>query len=244
MPGEDPAPRPDHRVEQLCAEGDGRGGRRAWCALLPIARDTEAALATVLGLADGADLVVTIGGASVGDHDLVARVAERLGMERAFYKIAMRPGKPLMAGRLGGVPMLGLPGNPGIGHRLRASVPAAACCARCWACRPPPRAAAAVLAVRPAGQRPARALHAGAPDRGDRACPMIAPFDRQDSALLSVLAEADALLIRPIGDGAAWRGRDGGLPAALTRNGLTQTGNTGRTWREPLCPRDRRPCRC
>ncbi len=89
------------------AEAEGAAVR-----LLPIARDTEASLATVFGLAEGADLVVTIGGASVGDHDLVARVAERLGMERAFYKIAMRPGKPLMAGRLNGAAMLGLPGNP------------------------------------------------------------------------------------------------------------------------------------
>ncbi len=80
--------------------------------LLPIARDNEADLATTFGLAEGADIVVTIGGASVGDHDLVARVAGSLGMEPAFYRIAMRPGKPLMAGRLGRSAMLGLPGNP------------------------------------------------------------------------------------------------------------------------------------
>ena len=80
--------------------------------LLPIARDTEASLRTALDLAGGADLIVTIGGASVGDHDLVAPVAEALGMERAFYKIAMRPGKPLMAGKLAESVLLGLPGNP------------------------------------------------------------------------------------------------------------------------------------
>jgi molybdopterin molybdotransferase len=94
MPGETP------RADQIIAsnafalkamvEAEGAEAR-----LLPIARDTGAALATVLGLAEGADLVVTIGGASVGDHDLVGRVADRLGMERAFYRIAMRPGKPL-----------------------------------------------------------------------------------------------------------------------------------------------------
>lgn len=80
--------------------------------LLPIARDDHASLATVLGLVDDADLVVTVGGASVGDHDLVAEVSQNLGLERSFYKVAMRPGKPLMAGRLGQAMMIGLPGNP------------------------------------------------------------------------------------------------------------------------------------
>ncbi len=80
--------------------------------LMPIARDTEASLRTAFELAAGADLIVTVGGASVGDHDLVAPVAEQLGMDRSFYKIRMRPGKPLMAGRLGAAAMVGLPGNP------------------------------------------------------------------------------------------------------------------------------------
>ncbi|MEM6610631.1 MAG: gephyrin-like molybdotransferase Glp [Pseudomonadota bacterium] len=80
--------------------------------LLPIARDTVDSLKTVFALASDADLIVTIGGASVGDYDLVGSVTEELGLERAFYKIAMRPGKPLMAGRLGAASLLGLPGNP------------------------------------------------------------------------------------------------------------------------------------
>ncbi|MBL9052308.1 MAG: molybdopterin molybdotransferase MoeA, partial [Tabrizicola sp.] len=108
MPGENP--RPDQIIASngfaLKAMVEEAGGEAR---LLPIARDNEAELSTVLGLTEGADLVVTIGGASVGDHDLVSRLA---GLESAFWKIAMRPGKPLMAGRLGGVPMLGLPGNP------------------------------------------------------------------------------------------------------------------------------------
>ncbi len=69
--------------------------------LLPIARDTRASLELAFDLAADADLIVTIGGASVGDHDLVGDVAADMGMDRAFYKVAMRPGKPLMAGRLG-----------------------------------------------------------------------------------------------------------------------------------------------
>jgi molybdopterin molybdotransferase len=80
--------------------------------ILPIARDSEASLTHAFSLAEGADMIVTIGGASVGDHDIVGKVATDLGLERAFYKVAMRPGKPLMAGKLNGAVMLGLPGNP------------------------------------------------------------------------------------------------------------------------------------
>jgi molybdopterin molybdotransferase len=58
------------------------------------------------------DVVVTIGGASVGDHDLVKPALEAAGAKLDFWKIAMRPGKPLIAGRLGGAIVLGLPGNP------------------------------------------------------------------------------------------------------------------------------------
>jgi molybdopterin molybdotransferase len=92
--------------------------------MLPIARDDAESLTAVFDLARGADLIVTVGGASVGDHDLVGSVAESLGLERAFYKIAMRPGKPLMAGRLGEAPA-GLARQPGFGARLRASFPGA-----------------------------------------------------------------------------------------------------------------------
>ena len=197
MPGE--TPRPDQIIAsnafalKAMIEAEGAEAR-----LLPIARDTEADLTTVLALAEGADLVVTIGGASVGDHDLVARVAERLGMERAFYKIAMRPGKPLMAGRLRGMPMLGLPGNPVsaivCGHlfllpmlRAMQGLPAA----------PVPRRA--VLAEAVAANGP-RTHYMRARLSAGRGLPGIAAFERQDSALLRILTEADALLIRPMGD--------------------------------------------
>ena len=80
--------------------------------ILPLARDTEDSLRTAFAAAADHDVIVTIGGASVGDHDLVGRVAAAMGIERAFHRIAMRPGKPLMAGRLGSSAMLGLPGNP------------------------------------------------------------------------------------------------------------------------------------
>ena len=147
-----------------------------------------------------ADLIVTIGGASVGDHDLVGRVAEGMGLGRAFYKIAMRPGKPLMAGRIKGVPLLGLPGNPVsavvCGHlfllpliRTMLGDPA-----------PAPRPRRAVLATDEGPTGP-RAHYKRARLEWAEGLPRIHPFERQDSALLSVLAEADALLIRPLGDG-------------------------------------------
>lgn len=195
MPGE--APRPDQIIAsnafalKAMAEDVGAEVR-----LMPIARDTPDALRTIFGLAQGADLIVTIGGASVGDHDHVGAVAESLAMERAFYKIAMRPGKPLMAGRLGDAVMIGLPGNPVsamvCGHlfllpvlRAMLGLPAA----------PAPRLTATLGAdVDANGPREhyMRARLSGG---------TVTPFDRQDSALLSILSEANALLVRPIGDG-------------------------------------------
>lgn len=80
--------------------------------LLGIARDDRESLRRMAEGARGADLLVTTGGASVGDHDLVAEVLGEVGLSIDFWKIAMRPGKPLMFGDFDGTPMLGLPGNP------------------------------------------------------------------------------------------------------------------------------------
>jgi molybdopterin molybdotransferase len=81
--------------------------------LLPIVRDSEAALLAAIdqGLAAGADLFLTSGGVSVGDYDVVKQVLEREG-QLAFWRVNMRPGKPLAFGHLRGVPLIGLPGNP------------------------------------------------------------------------------------------------------------------------------------
>lgn len=196
MPGE--TPRDDQIIAsnsfalKAMAESAGAEAR-----LLPIARDTEASLHAVFALAAGADLIVTIGGASVGDHDLVGKVAVDLGMERAFYKIAMRPGKPLMAGKLGDVPMLGLPGNP----------VSSVVCGHLFML-PMIRAMQGDPAPEPVMQSAPLAASLGA--NGPRAHYMrarveagvgIRGFDSQDSALLTVLADANALLLRPIGDG-------------------------------------------
>lgn len=198
MPGEEPGP------DQIIASNsfaikalvEQTGGEAR---LLPIARDTEASLRTVFDLAMGADLLVTIGGASVGDHDVVAQLAESMGLERAFYKIAMRPGKPLMAGRFRGVPMLGLPGNP----------VSAIVCAHLFLLPllramlgdpvPAPVARRAVLGCDVTATGP-RAHYMRARTAPGADLPVITPFDSQDSALLTVLCAADALLIRPLGD--------------------------------------------
>jgi molybdopterin molybdotransferase len=193
MPGEVPAP--DQIIASnsfaLKAMVEAEGGEAR---LLPIARDNKAELAAVLELADGADLIVTIGGASVGDHDLVGKVA---GLEHSFWKIAMRPGKPLMAGRLNGVPMLGLPGNP----------VSAIVCGHLFLL---PMVRAMLGHPSPAPQPRIARLTVDLPANGPRAhymrsrlstgdsLPEITPFDRQDSALLSILGQADALLIRPV----------------------------------------------
>ena len=162
--------------------------------LLPIARDTEAELQAVLSLTTGADLIVTIGGASVGDHDLVGKIA---GLEHAFWKIAVRPGKPLMAGRLNGVPMLGLPGNPVsaiiCGHLFL--VPMVRAMQGDPAPEPQPQTARLTVALPENGPRTHYMRARLLPGDG---LPGIAPFDRQDSALLSILGQADALLIRPV----------------------------------------------
>ncbi|MCV3208369.1 molybdopterin molybdotransferase MoeA [Mesorhizobium sp. YC-39] len=81
---------------------------------LGIAADRKEAIATLVkkAAAAGADVIVTLGGASVGDHDLVHDVLTGEGMTLDFWKIAMRPGKPLMFGRLGHIRCIGLPGNP------------------------------------------------------------------------------------------------------------------------------------
>lgn len=163
--------------------------------ILPIARDTIASLEAAFGLAKGADLVVTIGGASVGDYDLVSKASTGLGMERSFYKIRMRPGKPLMAGRLGNTPMVGLPGNP-----VSAMV-----CGYLFLVPMVQRMLGLEQAV-PAFRR--AVLTEPIAENGPREHYMRAVLDEngigacadQDSSLLSVLADANALLVREPND--------------------------------------------
>jgi len=200
MPGEDPRPDQIIASNSFALEAMARA-EGAVTRMLPIARDNEPALRAVFGLAEGADVIVTIGGASVGDHDLVGKVARDLGLAPAFWKIAMRPGKPLMAGRLGGAAMLGLPGNP---------VSSIVCThlfvlpmIRKMLGHPEtdlaPRPAQAVLAE-PVGANGPRAHYMRAHLAPGPGLPAITACMRQDSSLVSVLAQADALLIRPVED--------------------------------------------
>ncbi|MBJ3761902.1 molybdopterin molybdotransferase MoeA [Maribius pontilimi] len=163
--------------------------------LLPIARDTKASLGATFDLARGSDLIVTIGGASVGDHDLVADVAAARGLERSFYKIAMRPGKPLMAGRLDGIPMIGVPGNP-VSSMVCGEIfirPAIdMLLGRAGRARTTHQAPLA----RPIGPNGAREHYM----RATLCDGALTIAERQDSSLLSVLAHANALVRRPPND--------------------------------------------
>ncbi len=160
--------------------------------------DLEAIRAVVAGALGGAfDLLVSSGGASVGDHDLMAPALRAEGVELFVHKIALRPGKPLMFGSREGVRCLGLPGNPVSSH----------VCALLFleplvrAMQGDSAAAAATAPARLAVAVPAndmrrdfmRARMAHDPDGSVR----VTPFASQDSAMLSVLSAADCLLVRP-----------------------------------------------
>ena len=164
--------------------------------LLPVIRDDREAIAAVADKLGGVDMLVTTGGASVGEHDLVQAALADRGFELDFWKVAMRPGKPLIAGRVAGVPVLGLPGNP-VSALICAALfllpsldvmgglPAAA-----------PRIERAVLgSPLAANDRRADHLRAGLEIRPGGAI-VATPFPRQDSGMLSLLVHADALILR------------------------------------------------
>jgi len=199
MPGETPGP-----DQIICSNNFGLKAlleeHGAEVRMLPIARDTVESLKQAMDFSAGADLLVTIGGASVGDHDLVHKVAVDRGMDLNFYKVAMQPGKPLMAGKMDGVPMVGLPGNPVssmvCGHiflRPMLNVMLG------FEASPLPRESG-ILAqdIRQNGSRE-HYMRAKVEftDKGTQ----ITPFERQDSSLLTILGQSDALLVRPPNEG-------------------------------------------
>jgi len=169
---------------------------------LGIAPDDGAALRTMAAGARGADLLVTTGGASVGDHDLIqsALADEGLGpdaLKVGFWRIAMRPGKPLIFGDLGGVPMLGLPGNP-VSTLVCALVFLGPALERLMGLPPAPMKTetatlASDLPVNDQRQDYLRATST-VDAAGGRA---VTPFSRQDSSMMSRLAQADCLIVRP-----------------------------------------------
>ncbi|HYZ41409.1 MAG TPA: gephyrin-like molybdotransferase Glp [Stellaceae bacterium] len=173
----------------------------AACGGIPVsvgnAPDDPEALRRIAAATQGVDLLVTTGGASVGEHDLVRDALAADGLELDFWQIAMRPGKPLMVGRYRGTPMVGLPGNP---------VSTLVC---------------ALLFLRPALDRLGGVVSTGEPlptarlgvalGKNDRRQDYLRsrlsrapdgplevfPFEVQDSSMMRLLAQADCLVVRP-----------------------------------------------
>jgi molybdopterin molybdotransferase len=171
-----------------------RGGEPV---LIGIAPDDRDALAAMAEGARGTDLLVTTGGASVGDHDLVQSVLGDIGMELDFWRIAMRPGKPLLFGRIGETPVLGLPGNP-VSTVVCALIFMLPAMERMLgvAATEQPRLTARLKT--PLGENDQREDYLRATLEHDDNGGMIAvPFAKQDSSMLSRMARADCLLIRP-----------------------------------------------
>ena len=163
---------------------------------LGIARDSERSLRRILDGAKGADLLVTLGGASVGDHDLVRKVLGGKGMELGFYKVAMRPGKPLIFGNLGGIPVLGLPGNP-VSAGVTSVIFLKAAIEKMLGIKPANAAPTTAVLGRALAANDSRQDYLRATLSHDKAGNLVAtPFERQDSAMLARLAEADCLVVR------------------------------------------------
>lgn len=181
----------------LCALIEANGGVAVD---LGIARDTEDDLRAKAAAAAGCDLLLTLGGASVGEHDLIHKILGGGGTGIDFWKIAMRPGKPLMFGRAdlgktGRVPLLGLPGNPvsalvcGYNFLLPAM---RAMLGLDWDIRFETAIAGAALAE---NDRREDYLRATLRQESDRL--VATAFSRQDSSMLRRLSEADCLIVRP-----------------------------------------------
>jgi molybdopterin molybdotransferase len=166
---------------------------------LGIATDTVAA--TTLGIrrarAEAADILITTGGASVGDHDLVKRSLETEGVAIAFWRIAMRPGKPMMHGRLGAMRVIGLPGNP-VSSYVCAFLFLVPLIRQLSGRADIHHARATALLGRDVAANDQREdyLRARLEVRADGAL-IAVPVDHQDSSLLGNLAAARALVIRP-----------------------------------------------
>ena len=167
---------------------------------LGIAADSVEAIAGRVANAADADILVTIGGASVGDHDLVRSALAGAGMELDFWRIAMRPGKPLMVGRLGATRVLGLPGNP-VSALVTGLVFLEPLIRALTGRDPHTRLRAGTLvAPLPANdhrQDYLRARFVTRPGDAEAGLPGLEPASRQDSAMMATFARADALIMRP-----------------------------------------------
>jgi molybdopterin molybdotransferase len=163
---------------------------------LGIVPDRREAIAAAVkrALEAGADVIATLGGASVGDHDLIHDVLTGEGMALDFWKIAMRPGKPLMFGRLGGTRVVGLPGNP-VASLVCSHLFLKPLLAKLGGRPDTPDLRHAVLGTAMAANDLRQDyVRATAVERGGKL--VATPFAVQDSSMLKMLAYADALIIR------------------------------------------------
>ena len=191
FPGE--SPKPDqiiasnaYGIAALCKECG------AEPRILPIAQDNLKSIEYIIGLAQDADLIITIGGASVGKYDLINEATNNFGVDKSFHKVAMRPGKPLMAGKINETALVGLPGNP-----VSALV--------CGYVFIRPLIQAMLGLEKKSAPRLIAPCGTSLPRNGPREHYMRAvllpngylePVENQDSARLALLCDSDALLIR------------------------------------------------
>jgi molybdopterin molybdotransferase len=171
---------------------------------LGIVRDNAGDIAALVrrAVALPADVVVTLGGASVGEHDLAQMALEDAGMRLDFWKVAIRPGKPLMFGSIPGdrgraaVRVLGLPGNPVsalVGGLVFLAPLVAALLGAPFSDATEPALLGADVPANDTREDYVRATLAPSAD----GLPGVTPLGPQDSSMLSTLAAADCLLIRP-----------------------------------------------
>jgi len=162
---------------------------------LGIFPDTQEAVASIADHSRSADLVITIGGASVGEHDLVQKALGPKGFELDFWKIAMRPGKPLIFGRLGKTPLLGLPGNPVSTLVCALLFVRPAVSAMLGTAQTSNAVSARLVSALKSNDGRQDYLRARMHVReGER---WVEPLPIQDSSMLSALAAADVLIVRP-----------------------------------------------
>ena len=163
---------------------------------LGIAKDEPESLVTLARAGSAADILLTIGGASVGERDLVASALRSEGLELDFWKIAMRPGKPMLYGRLGKQRVLGVPGNP----------VSALICAHVFL---KPMLSRMLGLAEEAGPTPEAVLGEALEANGERehymrarsewredGARIVRPLPSQDSSLVAALARADCLIVR------------------------------------------------
>jgi molybdopterin molybdotransferase len=166
---------------------------------LGIAPDSREAIASAVSEALGntADVLVTLGGASVGEHDIVQDVLEAQGLALDFWKIAMRPGKPLIFGRLGDMRVLGLPGNP-VSSMVCGRLFVVPLIHELLAQADPESGETMARLGGDLKENDQRQDYLRATlDRDDAGGLIATPFAKQDSSMLATLVRADAFIIRP-----------------------------------------------